>query len=81
MSKEGSSSSPPEDLSFSESLAEIESIVQRIEGEDVDVDRLAEELQRAASLLDVCRSKIRKAELEVKHIVDKLGEGENEDST
>ena len=70
-----------EELSFSESLEEIEAIVERIEAEDVDIDRLAEELQRAAGLLDVCRTKIRKAELEVKHIVDKLEEGDPADSS
>ena len=72
-------SAPPQDLSFSESLEEIESIVQRIEAEDVDIDELAEELQKAAGLLEVCRAKIRKAELEVKHIVDKLEESEAPD--
>ncbi len=76
---EQESSAAPEDLSFSESLEEIEAIVERIESEDVDVDRLAEELQRAASLLEVCRAKIRKAEVEVKHIVDRLEEGEGSD--
>ena len=65
-----------EELTFGESLGEIEAIVERIECEDVDIDQLAEELQRAAELLEVCRSKIRKAELEVKHIVDRLEESE-----
>lgn len=67
---------PPQELTFGQSLEEIESIVERIESEDVDIDQLAEELQRAAELLEVCRSKIRKAELEVKHIVERLEETE-----
>ncbi len=74
-------SESPEEPTFSESLEEIEAIVERIEAEDVDIDRLADELQRAAGLLEVCRAKIRKAELEVKHIVDKLEEGEPSDSS
>ena len=64
-----------EDLSFQQSLEEIESIVDRIEAEDVDIDQLAEQLQRATKLLEVCRAKIRKAEVEVRHIVDKLDDG------
>ena len=67
---------PAAELSFSRSLQEIETIVEKIEAEDVDIDQLAEELQRAAELLEICRAKIRKAELEVKNIVDKLDEGE-----
>ena len=67
-----------EDLSFQQSLEEIESIVDRIEAEDVDIDQLAEQLQRATKLLEVCRAKIRKAEVEVRHIVDKLDDGGTE---
>lgn len=64
--------------SFSESLAEIEEIVGRIEAEDVDIDLLADELRRAAELLEVCRAKIRRAEVEVRNIVDSLDESDNE---
>ncbi len=79
MTEEERDSDSAEDLSFGESLEEIEAIVERIEADDVDVDRLAEELQRAAVLLEICRAKIRKAEVEVQHIVEKLEEGEGPD--
>ena len=62
------------EVSFNDALAELEQILGRLERDDVDLDRLAAELGRAAELLDVCRAKIRKAELEVSHIVEKLGE-------
>lgn len=58
---------------FRDALDELEAILGRIE-EDLDVDRLAEELRRAAYLLDVCRGKIRKAEVEVTQIVQNLEE-------
>jgi exodeoxyribonuclease VII small subunit len=61
------------EVSFNEALAELEQILGRIERDDVDLDRLATELGRAAELLEVCRRKIRKAELEVSHIVEKIG--------
>lgn len=66
---------PAAEVSFNEAVAELEQILGRIERDDVDLDRLAAELGRAAELLEVCRRKIRKAELEVSHIVEKLGEG------
>lgn len=62
-------------LSFREAMDELEGILERIEGEEIDIDRLAEELRRAAQLLDLCRGKIRKAEVEVTQIVQNL-EGE-----
>ncbi|HVG10724.1 MAG TPA: exodeoxyribonuclease VII small subunit [Thermoanaerobaculia bacterium] len=70
---------PAEDqptLSFREAMEELEGILERIEGEEIDIDRLAEELRRAAQLLDLCRGKIRKAEVEVTQIVQSLEQGE-----
>ena len=61
-------------LSFKDALAELEEILGRIEGDDVDLDGLAAELSRAAELLGVCRGKIRNAEVEVDRIVERLGE-------
>jgi exodeoxyribonuclease VII small subunit len=61
-------------LSFREAMEELEGILERIEGEEIDIDRLAEELRRAAVLLDLCRGKIRKAEVEVTQIVQTLEE-------
>jgi len=58
--------------SFTEAIRELEAILGRIEGEEVDVDALAAELARAAELLELCRGKIRKAEVEVTQIVQKL---------
>jgi exodeoxyribonuclease VII small subunit len=64
--------------SFREAMEELEGILERIEGEEVDIDRLAEELRRAAQLLDICRGKIRKAEVEVTQIVQSLEDDEGE---
>jgi len=61
-----------ETLSFRSAMDELEGILERIEGEEIDIDRLAEELRRAAVLLDLCRGKIRKAEVEVTQIVQNL---------
>jgi exodeoxyribonuclease VII small subunit len=55
--------------SFGEAMEELEEILQRIEGEEVDVDQLAAELRRASQLLDLAREKIRRAEVEVTQIV------------
>jgi exodeoxyribonuclease VII small subunit len=55
-------------------MEELEGILERIEGEEIDIDQLAQELRRAAQLLDLCRGKIRKAEVEVTQIVQSLTE-------
>jgi exodeoxyribonuclease VII large subunit/exodeoxyribonuclease VII small subunit len=51
---------------FTAAMRELESILQRIEGDDLDIDRLAEELRRATALLELCRGKIRRAEVEAR---------------
>ena len=60
------------ELSFGAAMQELESILQRVESEETDIDELAEELKRAAELLEVCRGKIRRAEVEVSQIVQNL---------
>ena len=63
-------------VTFRQAMDELEGILERIEGEEIDIDQLATELRRAAQLLDVCRGKIRKAEVEVTQIVQSLEEPE-----
>lgn len=64
-----------EKLTFSVAIQELEAILQRIENDAVDIDGLASELERAKELLELCREKIRKADVEVNQIVQKLDVG------
>lgn len=66
-------------LAFGEAMAELEAILRRVEGEEIDIDELADELKRAAALLELCRRKIRRAELEVSTIVQSLEAREEEE--
>ena len=59
---------------FTEAIRELEAILARIEREEVDVDLLALELERAAALVGICRGKIRRAEVEVSQILQRLEE-------
>ena len=59
-------------LSFSEAMAELEGILKGVEDEEIDIDVLGQELGRAAVLLELCRDKIRRAEVEVTQIVQSL---------
>jgi exodeoxyribonuclease VII small subunit len=59
---------------FTAAMSELESILRRIESEDTDLDTLGNELQRAAQLLEACRSAIRRVESEVGDVLEKLTE-------
>ncbi len=68
--------SKKEDPTFTESIRELEAILSRIEGDETDIDQLADELRRAQELLELCRGKIRRAEVEVSQIVQSLDDEE-----
>ena len=53
-------------------LAELEAILDELDQETVDVDLLAERVKRASELVQLCRSRIQAAEIEVTKIIDGL---------
>lgn len=59
---------------YSKSIKRLEEIIEKIESEEIDVDELSERVKEAVSLLKVCKDKIEKADMEVKRVVDELGE-------
>ena len=65
-------SATAEEPSFSVAMKELESILERIDNDGIDIDQLATELRRATELLELCRGKIRKADIEVSQIVKQL---------
>ena len=56
-------------IGYAEALAELEEILSGLEDEDVDVDTLAEQVQRAAELIELCRERIGAAKLRIEEVV------------
>lgn len=56
-------------LSFGEAVAEVETILAGLEADDVDIDRLGEEVRRAVELIQLCRQKLEKTDREVRDLV------------
>ena len=56
-------------IGYAEALAELEEILSGLEDEDVDVDTLAEKVQRAAELIELCRERIAAAKLRIEEVV------------
>ena len=59
---------------YAEALQELEAILTQLERTDVDVDVLAAQVQRAASLIGFCRDRIGNARLQIEQAVAGLGE-------
>ncbi len=57
------------DLKYSKAMEKLDEIINKIESEEIDVDELSAKVKEAVSLIKTCKSKIEKAELEVKQVV------------
>ena len=63
---------PVDQLGYAEALAELEGILLELEGDTVDVDRLAHQVRRAADLIRLCRQRVASARLEIETVVAEL---------
>jgi exodeoxyribonuclease VII small subunit len=65
-------SSDLDDLGYAEAVEELEAILAELDGDEVDVDVLAERVRRAADLVQLCRRRLDAARVEVTRIVADL---------
>ncbi|MFP4472785.1 MAG: exodeoxyribonuclease VII small subunit [Candidatus Omnitrophota bacterium] len=64
--------------SYARAMARLQEIIADIEREEIDVDELGRRVKEAAGLVRTCRDKIRKADLEVRNVVDELSRLDSE---
>ena len=57
---------------YAAAMEELEQILSELEGEDPDVDVLASRVQRAATLIEICRRRIANASIQVERVVAAL---------
>jgi exodeoxyribonuclease VII small subunit len=57
---------------YAAALSELDGILRELESSDVDVDRLADRVARAAELIAVCRSRITDARVRIDQVVADL---------
>ncbi len=59
-------------LTYQEALQEIEEILEKIEGNELDIDELAEKVKRVSFLLKFCKDKLQKTNEEVEKILNDM---------
>ncbi len=59
-------------VSYSEAMAEIEEILEKIENEEFDVDELAEKVKRVSVLLKICKDKLHKTNEQVEQVLKEM---------
>jgi len=63
---------PVSELGYADALAELEAILDRLEHDEPDVDRVATDVARAAELVRHCRERISSARARVEEVVGDL---------
>lgn len=57
-------------LSYTEAMTEIETILKRFRAEEMSVDDLTREVKRATELIALCKERLLKSEAEVKKVLE-----------
>ncbi|MDW3220479.1 MAG: exodeoxyribonuclease VII small subunit [Acidimicrobiales bacterium] len=60
------------EVGYADAMAELESILDDLEDDDLDVDVLASRVERASTLITLCRDRIGAARVQVEKIVASL---------
>ena len=76
-----------DEIGYADAMAELEEILGELEGDQLDVDVLADRVRRASELIKICRTRISRAQSDVDRIVTDLeafereldGEGDDEE--
>ena len=68
--------SDSEEVGYADAMVELEAILDDLEDDDLDVDVLATKVERASTLIQVCRDRIGAARVQVERVVASL-EGED----
>ena len=58
------------EIKYSKAAKRLDELIEKIENEEIDVDELAKNVKEAVSLINACKDKIKKAEMEVRKAVE-----------
>ena len=58
-----------EELKYEAAMAELQSIVHKMENDELDIDQMTEQLKRAQELIKLCKDKLTKTDAEIKKIL------------
>lgn len=61
-------------LTYNDAISEIETIVDKIENQELDIDELSANVKRVAELLTFCKMKLKNTEDEVQRILKEFDE-------
>ena len=57
------------EMKYEEAYHELQNIVRKMEGEEMDIDQMAEAVKRAQELIKLCKDKLTKTDAEIRKIL------------
>ncbi|MBQ2838667.1 MAG: exodeoxyribonuclease VII small subunit [Muribaculaceae bacterium] len=63
---------PVKELTYTEAVSELETILQMMQGDKCDIDRLTDYTRRATELLTECRSRLTTTDEQLRSILSQL---------
>ena len=63
------------EVKYRKSIKRLEEVIEKIENEDIDIGALAAYEKEAVNLIESCQKRLKKAEVEVKKVVDGFKSG------
>lgn len=57
------------EIKYEAALAELQTIVNKMENDSLDIDQMSEQLKRAQELIKLCKDKLTKTDEEIKKIL------------
>ena len=57
------------ELKYESAFAELQTIVRKMENDELDIDQMSEQLKRAQELIKLCKDKLTKTDEEIKKIL------------
>lgn len=63
---------PVKELTYTEAVSELETILQMMQGDKYDIDRLTDYTRRATELLTECRSRLTTTDEQLRSILSQL---------
>ncbi|MEO0493271.1 MAG: exodeoxyribonuclease VII small subunit [Actinomycetota bacterium] len=73
--------SDDEQIGYADAMRELEAILDDLEDDDLDVDVLATKVERASTLIQLCRDRIGSARVQVEKVVASLETPQGDDDT
>ena len=58
-----------QEIKYEAAFAELQTIVRRMENDELDIDQMSEQLTRAQNLIKLCKEKLTKAEEDIQKIL------------